>query len=171
MIKMIFASDSEGGIGFQNRLPWPHDGEDMKWFQEHTTNHVVVMGSNTARSIGKPLKDRINIVLSTKTNDPSLEKFQPSVYNEIESGTLEIFLEQLSMSFGLDGKDIWIIGGSNLYDKTIHLVDEIYWTRFEGTYQCDTYFNSLKYMMLKFGPVFGEQKGLLNFSIWKRVSN
>ena len=65
---MILAVDEYGGLGNKNDLPWPKIKLDMQWFMDHTKNNVVVMGSRTWDSLGihKPLKDRINYVISSK---------------------------------------------------------------------------------------------------------
>ena len=54
-------------IGLNNTIPW-HNSLDMKWFKETTTGHPVIMGRKTFESIGKPLSNRTNIVI-TKNND------------------------------------------------------------------------------------------------------
>ncbi|MBG09981.1 MAG: hypothetical protein CMD92_02305, partial [Gammaproteobacteria bacterium] len=60
-INMILAADEYGGIGYKNDLPWAKIKLDLKWFADWTTDNVVVMGSNTWKSLGKiaPLKDRL----------------------------------------------------------------------------------------------------------------
>ena len=63
MIIGIAAVDRKGAIGKGGKLPW-HYSADMKFFRETTTGHAVVMGRKTWFTIGKPLKNRLNIVLS-----------------------------------------------------------------------------------------------------------
>ena len=64
---MILAADEIGGIGFKNGLPWPKLKEDLHWFKQLTEENVVVMGSNTWKSLGvhAPLKHRHNYVISS----------------------------------------------------------------------------------------------------------
>src|ERR1051325_4751 len=69
MIIGIAAVDRKGAIGKGGKLPW-HYSADMKFFRETTTGHAVVMGRKTWLTIGKPLKNRLNIVLS---RDSSIE--------------------------------------------------------------------------------------------------
>ena len=59
-IKAIFAVDKFGGMGFNGSLPWPHHSEDLAYFKEQTTNHIVVMGRNTWEDpkLPKPLPGR-----------------------------------------------------------------------------------------------------------------
>ena len=63
MIIGIAAVDRKGAIGKGGKLPW-HYSADMKFFRETTTGHAVVMGRKTWLTLGKPLKNRLNIVLS-----------------------------------------------------------------------------------------------------------
>ena len=69
MIIGIAAVDRKNAIGKGGKLPW-HYSSDMKFFRETTTGHAVVMGRKTWLTIGKPLKNRLNIVLS---RDSSIE--------------------------------------------------------------------------------------------------
>ena len=70
MISIIAAVSKNGVIGVDNKLPW-NLPEDLKRFKELTTNNVVIMGRKTYESIGKPLPNRINIVI-TRNEDFSV---------------------------------------------------------------------------------------------------
>ena len=68
IIKLIWAQDSSGGIGINNKLPW-HFSEDLQKFKSLTLNSTIVMGRKTWESLKiKPLPKRKNIVLSSKKN-------------------------------------------------------------------------------------------------------
>jgi dihydrofolate reductase len=74
MIIGIVAVAKNNAIGKDGKLPW-HYPADLKFFKETTTGHAIVMGFNTWRAIGKPLPNRLNIVLSRSAqieNDPNL---------------------------------------------------------------------------------------------------
>lgn len=60
---LILALDKNNLLGNKNKLPWNYPN-DLKFFKKQTTNHAVIMGKNTYLSIGKPLKDRLNIIVS-----------------------------------------------------------------------------------------------------------
>src|SRR5678816_258753 len=82
MIIGIAAVDRKGAIGKGGKLPW-HYSTDLKFFRETTTGHAVVMGRKTWLTIGKPLKNRLNIVLS---RDPDIEPQESLiVFSDIES--------------------------------------------------------------------------------------
>ena len=66
MIKLILATDKNGGIGYKNKLPWPSLKKDMEKFKSLTSNNICIMGSKTWNSLPKkPLPNRINVVLSS----------------------------------------------------------------------------------------------------------
>ena len=67
MYTIIVARNSTNGIGMNNSIPWETNKEDLKFFQRMTTNNIVIMGRNTWESLpNKPLKNRINIVLTSE---------------------------------------------------------------------------------------------------------
>lgn len=116
-MRAIFHADSEWGIGKQNglmfRLP-----EDMKFFRETTTGKVVVMGLNTLRSFpgGKPLKNRVNIVLS------------PEPINEdvIRAESLEDLFEKIK---GYPEDDVFVVGGASVYRLLLPYCSEVLVTK------------------------------------------
>lgn len=103
MIFHIFASDSKGVIGVDNKLPWHHP-LDLTFFKQTTTNQVVVMGYNTFLSLGsKPLPNRMNIVI---TNKP-----QQSLISN-----LHFLTEKEAFAFASNSdKLVYIIGGSKTF--------------------------------------------------------
>jgi len=104
MIIGIAAVDRKGAIGKGGKLPW-HYSADMKFFRETTTGHAVVMGRKTWLTIGKPLKNRLNIVLS---RDSSIEPQESLVvFSDIDS--------VLSFSHSLT-TDLFVIGGAQIYE-------------------------------------------------------
>lgn len=125
MFNLILAMDENLGIGKNNSLPW-NIPEDMKNFKKVTTGSTVIMGKNTAKSIGKPLKNRINIVIS-KTE--YLENFI-NVQSVKEAISCALYTE----------KPIFIIGGAQLYnDFLLRGCQKIYLTLVKDQYECDTF--------------------------------
>lgn len=104
MIIGIAAVDRKGAIGKGGKLPW-HYSADMKFFRETTTGHAVVMGRKTWLTIGKPLKNRLNIVLSRDTNIDPQESL--IVLSDIDS--------VLSFNNSLS-TDLFVIGGAQIYE-------------------------------------------------------
>jgi dihydrofolate reductase len=104
MIIGIAAVDRKGAIGKGGKLPW-HYSADMKFFRETTTGNAVVMGRKTWLTIGKPLKNRLNIVLSRDTNIDPQESL--IVLSDIDS--------VLSFNNSLT-TDLFVIGGAQIYE-------------------------------------------------------
>lgn len=132
MIAAIFAVDRDGGLGKNGTLPWPKDSEDLKWFKTNTTGHIVIMGRNTweDRMMPKPLPNRINGVVS------SHDLYMADRANMIIGGkNLDKVLLELKENF--EFRTIWIIGGAQLLKGTHHLINQVYLTRFDDSYECD----------------------------------
>jgi dihydrofolate reductase len=112
MIIGIAAVDRQGAIGKGGKLPW-HYSSDMKFFRETTTGHAVVMGRKTWLTLGKPLKNRLNIVLS---RDSSLEPQESLlVMNDVEA--------VLSFSESLK-TDLFVIGGAQIYEAFLPRIEQ-----------------------------------------------
>lgn len=144
MLCMILAADENGGIGYKNGLPWPKVSEDLKFFKRTTEDQVVVMGSNTWKSLGglAPLKGRTNYVLSS-SNDHNKFPGCQDVYDYTSYG-IEQILE--SIQYRHKFQDVFIIGGKTLYDAAHEFCDTVYLTRILGKYKCDTICDIDKYL-------------------------
>lgn len=129
-IKLIVAVTEDNCIGYENDLVFKSK-KDLKRFKELTTNNIVVMGSKTYKSLGyKPLPNRINVVLSNKLIDNNV-----LVYNDINKMLDDILIYYPE-------KDIWVIGGENVYYQFKDIVDELHITKANiTTNKCDTWFN------------------------------
>jgi dihydrofolate reductase len=112
MIIGIAAVDRKGAIGKGGKLPW-HYSADMKFFRETTTGHAVVMGRKTWLTIGKPLKNRLNIVLSRDSNIEPQESL--IVLSDIES--------VLSFNDSLT-TDLFVIGGAQIYQAFLPHIEK-----------------------------------------------
>lgn len=133
MINCIVAIEKSQGIGYNNSMPWPFLKEDMQWFKKMTLNNIIIMGSNTWKSLPfRPLKDRINVVLSN-TSDYS---HQGADYTFSNPDTALTFCQA-----EYPDKDIFIIGGSAIYDLCLNYVQKFYVTEIDENYECDRFFN------------------------------
>ena len=142
MISAIVAVDENWGIGFNGEL-LEKIPEDLKYFKDLTSNHVVVMGRKTWDSLpDKPLKDRINIIISNSL-------FQ-SEYNQPWD-----VIKHLSVCMSLDyainyiqtvnnDNDVFIIGGGQIYKELLPFCDRVYVTKIYTSHEnVDTYFPNL----------------------------
>jgi dihydrofolate reductase len=112
MIIGIAAVDRQGAIGKRGKLPW-HYAADMKFFRETTTGHAVVMGRKTWVTLGKPLKNRLNIVLS---RDPSIEPQESLLVLSDVDAVLSLY-ESLTT-------DLFVIGGAQIYEAFLPRIEE-----------------------------------------------
>jgi dihydrofolate reductase len=141
-INAILACDRNHGIGKSGKLPWPHSDADMKWFYNNTKNGVVVMGRKTYDSIGAvPLSKRENIVVTNnkdyKTNAEKHDNLVIVADNPLDIPELLGDLQAVHQ-----GKNIWIIGGAEIYKQTLPYCKNIYISRFHGNFDCDTFIPS-----------------------------
>lgn len=112
MIIGIVAVDRKDAIGKGGKLPW-HYSADMKFFRETTTGNAVVMGRKTWLTIGKPLKDRLNIVLS---RDADLEA-QESLLVLRDVASVLSFYKSLRT-------DLFVIGGAQIYEAFLPHIEK-----------------------------------------------
>ena len=125
-ISIIVAMSQNSVIGLKNELPW-HIPEDLKNFRKITINHSVIMGRKTYDSIGKPLKDRDNIVIS---RDASLKIDGVEVVNSLEKAISKI----------AESSEIFIIGGQQIYSIALPLSTHMYITKVNGNFDGDVFF-------------------------------
>ena len=125
-ISIIVAMSQNSVIGLNNQLPW-YISEDLKNFKKTTLNHCVIMGRKTFDSIGKPLKDRRNIVIS---RDNSLLIDGVEVVNSLYK----------AISIVEDSSEIFIIGGEQIYTISLPLATHLYVTKVNGDYKGDAFF-------------------------------
>lgn len=127
MVSLIVAYDRNKLIGKDGKMPWFIDGE-LRRFRELTTGNVVIMGRKTIEAIGKPLPNRVNIVISRDKNYDGC----------IMARSFEEAMEKARET----GLEIYITGGSTVYAPAIDIVDKMYITEIDAEYEGDTYFPS-----------------------------
>lgn len=130
-MKAIVAVDNNWGIGNNNSIPW-HIPEDIKFFKETTLDNVVIMGRKTLESLPnkKPLKDRINIIL-TNTID------------KIDNAIIVNSISELLYKLNEFSEEKYVIGGANIYEQLIQYCDEILVTKINNSFETDKYFSNL----------------------------
>jgi dihydrofolate reductase/thymidylate synthase len=135
MFNLIVATDLNGGIGYQNTLPWSFK-KDMEYFKFMTTSpieeKVVIMGRNTLESLPfDRFPDRINIVVTSKNiNIPDV-----LIANDLNNAL------QLAYSVTKNDDNIFVIGGAQLYEEALrhHELKYIYHTQINGKFHCDKF--------------------------------
>jgi dihydrofolate reductase len=126
-IAMIAAMANNRVIGKDNQMPW-HLPEDLRHFKAMTLGKPVVMGRKTFESIGRPLPGRHNIVISRQAD------YHPEGVSRAAS-----FEDVLSL-VGPDCEELVIIGGGQLYQQLLPLVDVLYLTFIDLDVNGDTFF-------------------------------
>lgn len=129
MISLVVATDEMGLIGRNNELPWGRLSNDLRHFRKITDSKTVVMGRRTFESIGRPLPNRKNIVLSRTVFAHEGVEWYSSIEEVLE-------LPQ----------DIMIIGGANIYKQFLPHADKIYLTKILDKFEGDTYFPEVNWL-------------------------
>ncbi|MBQ9729192.1 MAG: dihydrofolate reductase [Clostridia bacterium] len=131
MIKAIVHADKEWGIGKGNDMMFSLP-EDMRFFREITTGHTVVMGGNTLRSMpgGKPLKNRVNIVLSRGQvrDDCIIVRSYEELKNELKNRQNE---------------EIYVIGGGEVYKELLPYCEQVLVTKVNAVGGAEVFFPNL----------------------------
>ena len=120
--------DAQRGIGINNTLPWRLP-EDLAHFKRVTTGHPIIMGRKTFDSIGRPLPNRRNIVI-TRNPDWRHEGVETA-------GSVPAALALLA------GQDGYIIGGAEIYQQALPLADSLIITEISKTFACDAFFPAI----------------------------
>lgn len=138
MVNLIWAMTEDGVIANNGQLPW-NIKEEMAYFREKTLNKTVLMGSKTFISIKKPLKNRKNIIISSKTRENYINYVNE--YCIITNDLIKI----LKQYQGNKNEDIWVIGGANIYEQAFEYADYLYVSIIK-----EKYFGDLKFPKLEF---------------------
>ena len=125
MISIIAALGKNRALGLGNELLWPIP-DDLKRFKKITSGHPIIMGSKTYESIGKPLPNRTNIILTRNKNYDA-------------PGT--IIVTSLEEAFEKAGNDeVFVIGGAQIYTLALPYADKLYLTLIEDEKEADAFF-------------------------------
>lgn len=126
MISFIVAMDKNRVIGKENQLPW-HLPADLQFFKRVTSGHVIVMGRKTYESIGKPLPNRTNVIITRQAD------FQAEgclVFHDVDSLMAHFSKEE----------ELFVIGGAEIFSLFMPNVDRMYITLINHEFEGDTYF-------------------------------
>lgn len=128
-ISFIVAMDRNRAIGYQNQLPW-HLPADLKYFRQITNYHTILMGRKTYESIGKPLPNRRNVILTQR------QDFQVPGCETVHS------IEQALHRFAEE--DLFVIGGAEVFRLLYPKASQLYVTWIDHEFLADTYFPSFE---------------------------
>lgn len=125
MISIIVAVAENGTIGDRNTLLW-HISEDLKHFKALTSGHPVIMGRKTYESLGHPLPNRTNVVLTRGDGE--------------FPGCRVVHALDEALALFPAGEELFVIGGAQIYAQALPLADRLYLTRVCHPYEGDTSF-------------------------------
>jgi len=128
-ISIIVAIDENGLIGRRNGLPWKLPA-DLKHFKTLTSGHTVIMGRKTYDSIGKPLPNRTNIVVS-KSDDLQID------------GCITVKSPEEALKASLENQEIFVIGGAEIYRQFLPLAQTVYLTKIHNKFEGDIFFPTI----------------------------
>ena len=126
MITLIAAIGKNNELGKNNDLIW-HLPSDLKRFKKITTGHYIIMGRNTYESIGKPLPNRTTIII---TRNPSYKAEGCLITNSLHK----------AIELAQEDKNIYIIGGAQIYTEAIKTVDYLDICEVHETFDADVFF-------------------------------
>ena len=129
MISIIVAVAANNVIGGDNKLLW-HISEDLRRFKALTSGHTIIMGRKTWESLGRPLPNRTNVVI---TRNPD---YKPE-------GAVAVCSLQKALNLSDKQDEVFIIGGGEIYRQAMPLADKLYITHVERDYQGDTTFPTI----------------------------
>ena len=125
-LTIIVAIDQQNGIGKDNQLLW-HLPNDLKFFKKVTSGNTIIMGRKTYESIGKPLPNRRNIVIS-RNQDLQIEGVE--VFDNITS----------AINACKNEEEVFIIGGGEIYKQALPFTSRIYLTKVEANCDAEIFF-------------------------------
>ncbi len=124
---MICAIGKNREIGFNQKLLW-NLPEDMRHFVKVTSGHTVIMGEKTYQSIGKPLPNRKNIVVTLDKNFTAI------------GCDVRYSLEEVLSEYKNSTEEIFVIGGGTIYRLALPMADKLYLTLVDDAPEADTFF-------------------------------
>lgn len=127
-VSAIVAAAKNLVIGHNNQIPW-YLPADLKYFKKVTSGHHVIMGRKSFESIGRPLPNRTNLVI---TRDPFFVATGCTVVHSVE--------EALEIAEANGEKEAFIIGGGEIYRRSWQYLDRIYLTEVDATPEGDVFF-------------------------------
>lgn len=129
-LSAIVAMSENRVIGLNNKMPW-HLPADLSHFKTITSGHPIIMGRKTFESIGRPLPNRTNIILS---RDPSYAAPGCQVVNSLSAA--------LDLAEGINAEEVFVIGGADIYRQALPLVSRLHLSVVHAEFEGNAFFPS-----------------------------
>ncbi|HTM91089.1 MAG TPA: dihydrofolate reductase [Flavisolibacter sp.] len=161
ILSLLVAADENNVIGKDNQLPW-HLPNDLKYFKNQTWAMPILMGRKTFESIGKPLQGRKSIVI-TRSNEWKHDGVE--VVHSVE--------EAIEKAKEFDVKEIFVIGGAEIFQTAFGKANRIYLTRIHHKFDGDAYFPEVSdkdwsLVQSRFCAADEKNKYDHTFQVWER---
>lgn len=130
MLTIIAAAAENNALGKDNQLLW-HLPEDFKRFKALTSGHYIIMGRKTFESFPKPLPNRTHIIITRQANYQAPE------------GCIVVSSLEKAMELCPANEEAFVIGGGEIYQQALDVVDKIDVTRVHTTLDADTFFSEI----------------------------
>ncbi len=128
LFSLIVAASTNNAIGKNGQLLW-HLPNDLKYFKNTTWGMPVIMGRKSFESVGRPLPGRFNIVITRQAG-----------WNAEQVEKAADLNEAIQMAGKTNCRELFIIGGGEIYEQTIGMAQRIYMTRVHTELEADTFF-------------------------------
>ena len=161
ILSLLVAADENNVIGKDNKLPW-HLPNDLRYFKNLTWAMPILMGRKTFESIGKPLPGRKSIVI---TRNPEWNHDGVTVVHSVDAA--------LAAAQKEDVKEIFVIGGAEIFREAFPVARRIYLTRIHHNFDGDVYFQELspqEWTLVKETHCSPDEKNAFahTFQVWER---
>lgn len=162
LLSLIAAASENNVIGKNNNLPWTLPN-DMKYFKNTTWGMPVIMGRKTFESMQEALAGRINIVI---THQQGWKKEGAIVVNNLN--------DAIFVAADADCKEVFVVGGGEIYKEAIKIADRIYMTRVHTIVDGDAFFPEIdkkKWKRISVKDAFADEKHPFNYSfeVWEKA--
>ena len=127
-ISLIAAVAQNHVIGHKNELPW-HLPDDSAYFKRKTSHHPIIMGRKSFESLGKPLPNRTNIVI---TRNADFKAAGVTIVHTLDNG--------INAARSVNQEEIYVIGGAEVYTMALPIATTLYMTEIHRAYEGDAYF-------------------------------
>jgi dihydrofolate reductase len=160
-ISLLVAADENNVIGKDNKLPWNLPA-DLKYFKNLTWSMPVLMGRKTFESVGKPLPGRRNIVITHN-----------KAWTAVGAEVAHTIKEAIAMAKESDVKEIFVIGGAEIFKEVLPQANRIYLTRIHHLFEGDAFLpeiNKAEWRLVKNIDCKKDEKNPYDYSFqtWER---
>ena len=161
VISFIVAASENNVIGKDNKLPWCL-ATDMRYFKNVTWGMPVIMGRKSFESLGKALKGRTNIVVTRNKN-----------WKAEDAQAVQTIDQAITLAAQTDAKEIFIIGGAEIFRSALPSADRIYLTLVHGNFDGDAFFPGMgqsdwKLVSNRHCAADAKNPYALSFQVWER---